>query len=252
VKLQTEESNSRGELRADGALNSSMEESSEARGLSQTIRDPARRKRGASQLTKSRANGHGGESSSLTESPNEAKTNGKLDGSSLSAPRAGLPEREPAASDDATGTTPAGDAATPSAAACAGRDACAEVAAPRSRSSAVRGEESETVDDRRPRAPDDVKTKSKTAASANANQEAWEYPPGTGEPLALDAPGFVEQMHERVNLYEVYKTLLTSGDLKVQQRAAEFLMEMRYGRGAPAGEEEVPRIDFGDLPRPPR
>jgi len=59
-------------------------------------------------------------------------------------------------------------------------------------------------------------------------------------------------MHARVNLYEVYKDLLNSTDPKVKQRATEFLIEMKYGKGAPAGAEETPRIEFGDLPRPQR
>src|SRR5262249_23551147 len=122
--------------------------SPEARGLSQTMRAPARKKRNACPKTKSRANGHGGESSSLIESPNGAKTNGKQNGREILGGNA-------AASDDATGATLAGDVATSSAAACSSRDACAEVAAPRSRSSAVRDGKSGADDDRRPRACDD-------------------------------------------------------------------------------------------------
>ena len=273
MKERPRDSSPRSELRADGASSGakdgarglylqtpSLKESPEARGLSQTMRDPARRKRNASQKTKDRCNvpaqaglpdrqasvnGQGGDSSSLTESPNKAKTNGKVNGSDKS-------ERESAASDDATGTTPAGDVAPSSAAACKGRDACAEVAAPRSRSKAARGEKSGTVDDRRPRASGDSKKKQKTAASPKVEPARKEYPPGIDEPLAFDAPGFVDEMHARVNLYEIYRDLLTSTDLKVKQRATEFLFEMKYGKGAPVSAEEAPRVDFGDLPRPQR
>lgn len=244
MKQHQEEPGSRTKLRADSGPSGTQEESSEARGLSRTMRDPARTKRNASPKTKSRANGRGGESSSLIEPPNEAKTNGKENGSDKS-------ERESAASDDATGATHAGDVAPSSAAACTGRDACAEVAAPRSRSSAIRDEASGIDDDRRPRASGDSR-KTKRTLAAKEKEQPKEYPPGTEEPLPLDAPGFVEQMHERVNLYEVYKDLLTSGDFKVKQRATEFLMEMKYGKGSAASEEQTPRIDFGDLPRPKR
>jgi hypothetical protein len=269
MKERSHDSAPRTELRAEGAPNGAMdgvrglclqtpslEKSPEARGLSQTMRDPARRKRNASPKTKDRVgpNGHGGESSSLTESPNGTKTNSKRNSSDKS-------ERESAASDDATGTTFAGDAAQSSAAAYKGRDACAEVAAPRSRSSAARGEESGTVDDRRPRAPGDeiVNDAAQSASSLSPAATTTEQQPAVpvmpvvdDEPLAFDAPGFVDEMHARVNLYEVFKKLLTCGDLKVQQRAAEFLIEMKYGKGLPVAVEETPRIDFGDLPRPKR
>jgi hypothetical protein len=91
--------------------------------------------------------------------------------------------------------------------------------------------------------------KKRSVARAKEKEEAKEYPPGTGEPLALDAPGFVEEMHERVNLYEVYKDLLTSGDLKVKQRATEFLMEMKYGKGAAGSTDEITRVDV-EFPKP--
>jgi len=67
--------------------------------------------------------------------------------------------------------------------------------------------------------------KAKTAGTKNIR--------GIDEPLAFDAPGFVDEMHARVNLYAVYKDLLTSQDAKVQQRAIEFVIEMKYGKGAP-------------------
>ena len=121
---------------------------------------------------------------------------------------------------------------------------------------AAHEEESGTVDDRRPPAPEDLSDmkKNETANRSGKAETAGrkEYPPGIDEPLAFDAPRFVDEMHARVNLYEVYKDLLNSLDPKVKQRATEFLIEMKYGKGAPAGAEETPRIDFGDLPRPQR
>ena len=265
MKEQSEDLHSRGELRADGATNGALEKSPQARGLSQTMRDPARRKRDAGHKTKDRcrtsANGHGRESSSLIEHKNGQEANGKRNGTGDPVRRSSrfvltnAELKDVAASDDASGTTIAEDAGLPSTAVCSGREACAEVAAPRSASlgnQALAGdEESGTDDDRRPRAYGDLK-KMKTATSAKNECAAKEYPPGIDEPLALDAPGFVDEMHARVNLYEVYKDLLTSPDLKVKQRAAESLLEMKYGKGASIAVEETPHIDFGDLPRPQR
>ena len=232
------------------------EKSPEARGLSQTMRDQARTKRNAGQKTKDRcnapvrqtgANGQARESSSLNEPDARANAKGKRNGRELAGKNA-------AASDDATGTTHAGDAAPPSAAACTGRDACAEVAV--NGFAAAHVEESGTADDRRPPAPEDLSDMKKTETANRGGQpeppKAKQYPPGIDEPLAFDAPGFVDEMHARVNLYAVYKDLLTSRDAKVQQRAIEFVIEMKYGKGAVANAEEAPRIDFGDLPRPQR
>jgi hypothetical protein len=237
MKERNSDSSARGELQAAGVSSESNQASPEARGLSQTMRDPARRKRIVRPKAKSRchpgsesaptdselqSDGNGGESSSFTKRPNGGTASGATMNGKRNTP-------EPAASDDATGATPAGDAT--SAAACTGRDAYAEVAGSRSEgccgSEAVPGESSGTVDDRRPRACDD-------------------------EPLAFDAAGFVDEMHARVNLYVEYQKLLKADDLKVKQRALELLLEMKYARGAAAGAEEVPRIDFGDLPRPQR
>jgi hypothetical protein len=237
MKERNGNSSARGELQAASVSSEMSQASPEARGLSQTMRDPARRKRIVRPKAKSRCQpgsesaptdaglqrvGNGGESSSFTK-----RANGVIaSGAAMNGQRN---TTESAASDDATGTTLAGDAT--SAAACSGRDACAEVAASRSAgcgsSEAVPGESSGSVDDRRPRACDDA-------------------------PLAFDAPGFVDEMHARVNLYVEYQKLLEADDLKVKQRALELLLEMKYARGASESAEEVPRIDFGDLPRPQR
>lgn len=259
MKERNGDSSARGELRATGASSEKNEASPEARGLSQTMRDPDRRKRNVRQTAKSHCqpssgiasaklelprdsgfvltnpesqkDGDGGESSSFSTRPNGvtakgATTNGKRNSQERS-------DKSLAASDDATGATPAGDA--PSAAACTGRDACAEVAGSfsdgcthsqaRNSGQAGTGEASGTVDDRRPRASGDA-------------------------PLAYDAPGFVEEMHMRVNLYAEYEALLKTEDLKIKQRALELLLEMKYGRGAPSSAEEAPlRVDV-EFPKP--
>ena len=256
MKEKPEISSSRTGLHAASVSVGGDEKSPEARGLSQTMRAPARTKRNAGQKTKDRcsarvgqtgANGQAGESSSLNEPLARANANGKRNGREIAGENA-------AASDDATGTPHAGDAAPPSAAACSGRDACAEVAV--NGFAAAHGEVSGTVDDRRPHAPEDLSDmkKKETATRSGKAETAGtkEYPPGIDEPLAFDAPGFVDEMHARVSLYAVYQDLLKSQDAKVQQRAIEFLIEMKYGKDAAASAEETPRIDFGDLPRPQR
>ncbi len=251
MKEETQES--RTGLKTRGAAGSEAESSPEARGLSQTMRDPARRKRNAGHKIKSRckegsvepngrksnANGGIGVVSSLVEPGNGQKANGKRNDP-------GHAGKEPAASDDAGGTTFAGDVASPSAAACTGREACAEVAAPRS--FVAHEEESGTEDDRRPRACSDVPSNKQHMEADEKNTTAEHG----GAPLALDAPGFVDDMHARVNLYAVGKELLEAGDLKLKQRTWEYLLEMKYGKGVAIPAEEAPRVDFGDLPRPQR
>jgi hypothetical protein len=253
MKEKPEISSSHTGLHAASVSVGGDEKSPEARGLSPTMRDQARTKRNAGQKTKDRcnapvrqtgANGQARVSSSLNEPLAGANANGKRNGRALAGENA-------AASDDATGTTHAGDAAPPSAAACTGRDACAEVAV--NGFAAAHEEESGTIDDRRPPAPEDLSDmkKNETANRSGKAETAGtkEYPPGIDEPLAFDAPGFVDEMHARVNLYEVCKTLLESDDLKIQQRMLELLLEMKFGRGAPVATEELQRIDL-ELPKP--
>lgn len=231
MKVRAQEAAKRGGLLASGVGSNGVEKSPEARGLSQTERDPARTKRNASRKTNGRcsANGQAGESSSLHVPPSEASAN--------NAPNdREIPGKGKAASDDANGTTAAG--AAPSHATCAVRDACAEVAEPRP-NGAARDEESGSEMNRRPRARGDSKLKKVPVVS------------GVGDPLALDAPGFVDEMHLRANLYAICKELLKSGDEKLRQRTWERLLEMKYGKGAGAPAEEVPRVDV-EFPPPER
>lgn len=250
MKERTQELPASAGLKANGAAGNVVEQSPEARGLSQTMRDPARRKRTANRKMKDRCSssvrkigdeqtgGAGREASSLKSAPNGAEASGKRNGRKISG-------TGKAASDDANGATAAGDAT--SAATCTVREAYAEVAEP-GPNAAVTIEESGSVDDRRPRAPDDLEM---TEAEIQPEAET-RMTEETDEPLALDAPGFVDEMHSRVNLYGVMRDLLQAGDLKVKQRAAEYLLEMKYGKGVAVAVEEPPRIDFGDLPRPKR
>ena len=253
MKEKPEISSSHTGLHAASVSVGGDEKSPEARGLSQTMRDQARTKRNAGRKTKDRckapvrqtgANGQARESSSLNEPLAGANANGKRNGRELAGENA-------AASDDATGTPHAGDAAPPSAAACTGRDACAEVAV--NGFAAAHGEVSGTVDDRRPHAPEDLSNMKKNETAARSGKAETtgtkEYPSGIDEPLAFDAPGFVDEMHARVNLYEVGRDFLKSQDLKIRQRTWEFLLDMKFGRGAPVTVEEPTCIDW-ELPKP--
>lgn len=148
-----------------------------------------------------------------------------------------------AASDDVTGTPAAWSA--PSAAGT-DRETCAEVAAPSQRSSSGKGRVSERKQKPRER---DGSVKDHDAEAVVAELEEI---PGGDEPLAADALGFVDAMHARIDLYEVGKRFLQSQDEKIRQRAWEFIVELRYRKGATAQAEETPIIDFSGLPRPLR
>jgi len=66
------------------------------------------------------------------------------------------------------------------------------------------------------------------------------HSPGEG-PLPADPADFAEEIHQRVDLFEIWQELLKSKDEKIKQRAVEKLTEMRY-KGASALEEERPQI----------
>jgi len=68
-------------------------------------------------------------------------------------------------------------------------------------------------------------------------------------PLPNDGPAFVDAMHARVDFYAVWQQLLTSTDVRVKQRAAERMLEVRFGKGPPPAEETETRVMWG-LRRP--
>ena len=74
--------------------------------------------------------------------------------------------------------------------------------------------------------------------------------PGGEFSLPLDPGEFVDEIHRRADLFEVWQSLLNHGDPKIQQRAVEKLTEMRY-KGAAALADEPRRIVI-DIPRPDR
>jgi len=78
-----------------------------------------------------------------------------------------------------------------------------------------------------------------TARSKSA-KDVERIPPGEA-PLPLSASDFVDEIHCRVDVLKVWLSLLQSGDMKIRQRAAEKLMELRF-KGAAALEDEPQRI----------
>lgn len=139
-----------------------------------------------------------------------------------STERGGIPGlRGQAASDDARGATLALDASSIPAPGT-DRDAYAEVAPPASHG----------------------KPNGHAREAATQNQDAKEKPEpihGGEFPLPADPGEFVEEVHRRVDLLEVWQRLLNHGDPKIQQRAVEKLTEMRY-KGASAMAEEPQQI----------
>ena len=85
--------------------------------------------------------------------------------------------------------------------------------------------------------------------SEPAAEDHDEIPPGE-MPLPSNAGDFVEEIHSRIDLFEVWQKLLRSKDDKIRQRAVERLTDLRYKGTATSGEE--PQQFIFDLPRPKR
>lgn len=75
-----------------------------------------------------------------------------------------------------------------------------------------------------------------------------EVPPGE-YPLPDNPAEFVEEIHRKVDLTEIWHGLLRSKDEKVRQRAIEKLTGMLYEDGDLSNDDQ--QIIF-DLPRPKR
>jgi hypothetical protein len=185
----------------------------------------------------SRVNGHGPASPSRT------------------AQETGAPlERGRAASDDARDFPSA--AAASSAAAGTERDACAEVAPPPEGGTERRnGRSTNPSGTGTPRAPSDKdknhdKNDNENMSGAKDMEDLVDIPPGS-EPLPEDGLGFVDAIHEHVDLYLACARLVKSKDPKISQRMVERLLEMSYGRTPAAPDDQAPQIIF-DAPRPIR
>jgi len=158
-----------------------------------------------------------------------------------------------AASVDASGASAANAAA--SAAAGADREAYAEAApAPNGREGfrqARPGGQAEA--EPRPRVPGDAHSRNVASDEADSGGAREERPsrPGPGEiPLPDDIADFVDEVHSRIDVFEILSDLLGSKDEKVKQRALEKVLEMKYGRSAESSEEPVQIIM--NAPRPQR
>jgi hypothetical protein len=73
--------------------------------------------------------------------------------------------------------------------------------------------------------------------------EAQQQTPHETVPLPDDPASFVEEIHQRVDLFEKWEKLLNSKDDKIRQRATEKLTEMRY-KGISAMSEEPQQVVF--------
>jgi hypothetical protein len=185
-----------------------------------------------------RSNGHPG-------------VNGHDRASSPSAAHTAPAEKGSAASVDAGGASAA--MAVSSSAAGTDREACAEAApAPggRERSRQARpGGQAEG--EPRPRVPGDANARVVAGEGSASSGAQKKPPPGPGEePLPDDIADFVDEIHSRIDLFEILHDLLISKDEKIKQRAIEKILEMKYGRSAESSEEPVQIIM--NAPRPQR
>lgn len=165
-----------------------------------------------------KVNGHGPASPSRTAQETEAPL-----------------EKGRAASDDARDFPTA--AAASSAATGTERDACAEVAPSpgggTNRRSTQGNAGAGTGASRAPSEKDRTKDQSE--------KDTLDIPPGS-EPLPGDGAGFVDAMHEHVDIYLACARLVKSGDQKIAQRMVERLLELKYGKGPTGTAEEEPEI----------
>jgi hypothetical protein len=152
-----------------------------------------------------------------------------------------------AASVDASGASAANAAA--SAAAGTDREAYAEAAPAPSGSEKPR----QATAGPRPRAPGDANLPNSAGKVPDPAGEKEKRPsrPGPGEiPLPDDIADFVDEVHSRIDVFEITSDLLGSKDEKIKQRALEKILEMKYGRSAESSEEPVQVVL--DVPRPVR
>lgn len=178
----------------------------------------------------SKVNGHGPVSSSRTAQEREAPT-----------------EQGRAASDDARDFPSAANAS--SAAAGTEHDACAEVAPPpEGGTNGRRKKNLKPAGTGTPRAPSEKKTQKAESTSGNEiEKDLVDIPPGS-EPLPEDGLGFVDAIHEHVDLYLACARLVKAKDMKISQRMVERLLEMSYGKAPAQTDEQTPQIIFDAPP----
>ena len=145
-----------------------------------------------------------------------------------------------AGADDASGASVA--MASASAGPGADRDACAALA---ERSDRKKRHSSSTLlsGEEQPRVPSEVTlAAANDAATGKVAGESRKHSPGE-EPLPADPADFVEEIHSRIDLFQIWGELLKSDDEKIKQRAVEKLTEMRY-KGAQSLAEEPQQVVF--------
>ncbi len=91
---------------------------------------------------------------------------------------------------------------------------------------------------------------SRGSPAGDADNGLEEELPAGEYPLPDNPAEFVEEIHRKVDLAEVWHRLLRSKDVKVRQRAIEKLTGMLYEDGALSGDD--PQTLIFDLPRPKR
>jgi len=79
------------------------------------------------------------------------------------------------------------------------------------------------------------------ALTAKAHADDEKIPAG-GAPLPLTSGDFIEEIHSRIDLLEVWQSLLQSKDLKIRQRAVEKLTELRYKGAATLDDDPEPIV----------
>jgi hypothetical protein len=137
-----------------------------------------------------------------------------------------------AASDDVRGPLVAETAS--SAAACANREAYAEMA------------QAEREGKRLPPPGAASRPPHSNGKASLKSKDAPEISPGLA-PLPADGASFVEAVHERVDLIELEISLLKSEDEKIRQRELAYLRELKYGKiAAFSTDDEIRPIVFGE------
>jgi hypothetical protein len=86
---------------------------------------------------------------------------------------------------------------------------------------------------------------------ASATKRVRDVVPGL-EPLPIDGEAFVDAVHAEVDLVRLEVGLLSSEDEKIVQRELAYLRELRYGKRAPASEDDGSAASIFDAPRPER
>lgn len=78
-------------------------------------------------------------------------------------------------------------------------------------------------------------------ASTNKGKPEMEVPPGK-HPLPEDPTKFVNEIHRKIDITEIWHELLRHGDEKVRQRAVERLTSMLYDDGGVASDDEPQQL----------